>query len=538
MARQAGKCGKIEAMQRMRYIVLALVGVAVLGSLAMTGGSAYYLRSESYRRFCEENLSRALELPADIGRVVPRSFTAREYQSVVVWLPDRRDRALSCERAVVSNTPTDADPDAYEIDLRGGWAEISTRTWLREDYRTLIQSGLRTGFSAGGLQKVTFGGMNLTFVRERFRATLRGASGVLWFEGAQRGRVNIACHEFNGESLIRPVFLQAEFSPYAGGVNVDRVELKVPRLPLAIVGLDELIGAEVRAGSFEGSLTYEETGAGGSTLTVAGRCFELDLSEWTRSFAARPWRGRASEIALHELRVENRRPARLRFGGVLREVRLGDLLASAGLEGVSGTIALRVRDADISENGIVRFVASGDCTDLSLESLTTAIGWGRMSGNLRLVIDDLTIVDNRLASLSAEIRVDDALDSPNWIEGALLRELLARMFKVHLPPILPERIEYTRLGIKLDVRDEVLHLFGTHGPRQETIVTLRIFEQDWPIGEPQGRIDLAPWLDQLRAQFAEEVQRRLESRGFIGPPQPAPGDAGEQAPRRAKPGPG
>lgn len=522
----------------MRYLVLALVALVVLGSLAMTGGSAWYLRSEAYRRSCADNLSRALELPADIGRVVPRSRTTREYQSVVVWLPDRRDRALSCERAIVSHTPTDADPDAYEIDLRGGSAEISTRTWLREDYRNLIQSGLRPGFSEGGLQKVTFEGMNLTFARERFQAALRGASGVLWFEGAQRGRVNIACHEFNGQTLIRPVFLQAEFSPRAGGVIVDRVELKVPRLPLAIVGLDGLVGAAVRTGSFEGSLTYEETAAGGRTLTVAGRCFELDLREWTRSFAARPWRGRASEIALHELRVENRRPVRLRFAGVLREVQLGDLLASAGLAGVSGTIALRVRDADISESGIVRFVASGECTDLSLESLTSALGWGRMSGNLRIQIDDLTIVDNRLASLNVEVRVDDALDSPNWIEGALLRELLARMLKIHLPPILPERIEYTRLGVKLDVRDEVLHLFGTHGPRQETIVTLRIFEQDWPLGEPEGRIDLAPWLDRLRARFAEEVQRRLQSRGFIGPPPPASGRADEQTVGRAEHGPG
>jgi hypothetical protein len=134
-----------------------------------------------------------------------------------------------------------------------------------------------------------------------------------------------------------------------------------------------------------------------------------------------------------------------------------------------------------------------------------------MTGDLRLKIDDLTIKDNRLASLDAEVIVADALEEPNWVEGALLQEVLSRAFNIPLPPFLPERVEYTRLGVRLDVRDEQLHVFGTHGPREKSMVTLRVFERDWPIDEPENLIDLSGWFDELRARAAAEIHRRLRA---------------------------
>ena len=135
-----------------------------------------------------------------------------------------------------------------------------------------------------------------------------------------------------------------------------------------------------------------------------------------------------------------------------------------------------------------------------------------MTGNLRIVIDDLTIENNQLKSLDASMIVDDAVQQPNWIEGKLLRELISRTLKVELPDVLPERIEYTQLGVKLDVRDEVLHVFGTHGPREKTILTVRLAELEMPlIREPERSFDLSGWFDELRAQAAERLQRRLRS---------------------------
>ncbi len=118
--------------------------------------------------------------------------------------------------------------------------------------------------------------------------------------------------------------------------------------------------------------------------------------------------------------------------------------------------------------------------------------------------------------------VDDALEQPNWIEGKLLRELISRTLKVDLPDVLPERIEYTQLGVKLDVRDEVLHVFGTHGPREKTILSVWLWDREIPlIREPERAFDLSGWFDELRAQAAERLQRRLRS---LPPPPDAPAD--------------
>ena len=85
-------------MQRGRYLVLTAASLVLAGSLATTGGYAWYLRSSGYRQACAAYLSERLELPSDIGRVIPRSRCSREFDDVVVWLPDRRGRALSCRR--------------------------------------------------------------------------------------------------------------------------------------------------------------------------------------------------------------------------------------------------------------------------------------------------------------------------------------------------------------------------------------------------------------------------------------------------------
>ena len=498
-------------MQPGRYLVLTAAGLVLLGSLATTGGYAWYLRSAGYRQACVAYLSECLELPSDIGRVVPRSRRSREFDDVVVWLPDRRDRALYCRRALVVETPQPHDPAAYEIQLVGGTGEISTRTWLRSDYRVMVESGLRPGFAPGGPQRVTFSEMDLSFDHDGFQAALRHAGGLVWFEGTERGYAKVHCREFNGYTCTEPVFLQAAFAPHHQGIRVDRLELIVPRLPLAIVGLRGLFGPDVRAGTFNGRLLYEERDDGRS-VTVSGECLELNLRECTTGLTPRPWRGRCPEITLNELRVHNDRPVRLRFAGVLTGVMLGDILATWGLGEVGGQFALRVGNAELSPAGIERFVASGQCSDLSLETLTQALGWGRMTGNLRVVIDDLTIENNHLKSLDATMIVDDAVQQPNWIEGKLLRELISRTLEVDLPDVLPERIEYTQLGVKLDVRDEVLHVFGTHGPREKTILTVRLAELEMPlIREPEQPFDLSGWFDKLRAQAAERLQRRLRS---------------------------
>lgn len=498
-------------MQRIRWPIAVLLTLALYGSLSVSVGYAWYLRSDAYRSSAEQRLSSYIELPSDIGGVVPRSWFAREFRDVVVWLPQKRDRveALRTASALLALTPTPAEPDAYEIDLRGGSAEISTRTWLRGELRGVVESGLRTGFIPGGPRRVSFRDMNLSFERDHFRAAFTGASGEVSFEDAQVGRAYLLSRRFNGFDIAEPVLLEAEFSSQPAGVRIDRLDLKVPRLPLSVVRLQDLAGVPLEHGFFDGRLIYHET-ATGRDVSVAGKCFELNLGELTGGVLARPLPGGCPEVELQELRVENGQLARLRFRGLLREVGLGELGANWGVSDVGGTATLRVGEAALGPEGIERFVAAGEYVAISLEALTGGLGYGRMSGTLHVVIEDLLVENNRLKRLDALVRVDDAGEAPNWIEGKLLSEVVSRYFNVQLPPILPPRIEYTRLGLRLEVRDEQLTVHGTHGTDGRCILTIRLLGRAvLLVFEPDRPVDLTPWLDDARARAEKAIRERV-----------------------------
>lgn len=496
-------------MTQRRWLAAGLLAVLTLGSLSVTLGSAWYVRSASYRESCAAALSKTLGLPSEIGRVVPRSRLAREFQDIVVWLPGRRDEAHTCHRALLRYTGSQERPDEYELDLSGGSSEISTRTWLRSDYRSVIESGLRPGFTEDGPRRVHFGDMRLVFDRDEFHVTLSGAGGTIEFDDPQHGRASVVCTNLNGHAPREPVLLTATFSPRQTGIRVDKLELTVPDLPLAIAGLRDLVGLDVRSGTFHGRLGYSEPD-GERHVELSGHCFDVELREFTGGLVPTGWRGTCPEIEMQELRVENRVPTRLRFRGRLSDVQLGDILTTWGLVDTTGVLALSVGEADFSPTGIDRFVASGTCIELDLEKLSKAIGLGAMSGVLRVQIADLTIEDNRLKSLDATLTVADADDPPNWVEGALLREIARRVLKFDLPPIIPARLEYTKLGVRLEVQDEELRVFGTHGEKERTILTARLFGKELAlITEPHNAFDLSPAFDDLRARVRAAIEARL-----------------------------
>ncbi|MCK4342588.1 MAG: hypothetical protein KAY37_12790 [Phycisphaerae bacterium] len=499
-------------MRNVRHVALIVLAGLTFGSLLVTAGFAWYWRSASYREYCAAALSESLGLPSEIGRVVPRSRHSREFQNVRIWLPERRDEAAFCESALLIYTPTEDDPEAYELELRGGKSEISTRTWLREDYRFVLESGLRPGFDPDGPRRVVFSGMDLQFERDRFRAALHDASGVISFANPRHGLARLSCKEFNGHVAVQPVTLLAEFSPQTSGIRLDRVELVVPELPIALVGLTELAGLDLRSGSFNGRLVYRER-AESQELSVSGKLFQVQLAECTAPFFSRPWRGSAPELELEELTLVDGRLQRLRFRSLLTGVVLGDVLAPWDLSAVGGNLdRLNVNAADLSAAGIERFIVSGSCDEVSLEEVSQALGWGRMTGTARLDIHDLTITRNQLTSLDAEITVKPAEGEPNYIERRLVSEVLSRTLGLPLPEFLPERFEYTRLGVRFEVRDEVLYVFGTHGPRGKTILSVNIAGQELPvIPEPEEPFDLGGYLDELRARLRAHIEERLRT---------------------------
>ena len=555
-------------MRGRRYLLVGLLAAVMLPTLLTTGGFAWYWRSARYRQHCARILTNSLQLPGDIGRIVPRSWCTREFQDVRVWLPHRRDEAAFCRSAILTCTPSRDDLDAYELDLRGGRSEISTRTWLREDYRYVLESGLRPGFDPTGPRRVVFSGMDLAFERERFRASLTDASGEVSFVDPHRGHATARCRRLNGYLAPRDVCLDAAFSPQATGIRLDRVELSVPELPVALVGLKELAGLSLKSGSFNGQLVYRELagqdepanpGAPADRardeheLTVSGQLLQLQLAECTAGFFRPPWRGTVPELELQELRLVNGRPERIRFRGALAAMHVGDVLALWGLAGVGGDLSLRIQAADLSPAGIEHLTASGRCEDLSLAEVTQALGLGQVTGRAQLVLDGLSITRNHLDALDAELVVQPPTSEPrpsgggpaaeaNYIDRRFVTEALRRTLGVELPEALvaqlPERFEYSRLGVRFELRDEVLHVFGTHGPRQKVILSMSLAGREVPIVlEPEKPFDLRAYLDGLRSRVLPEVEQRWRRltpadawRALSSPAQPAE----DQSPERKR----
>ena len=497
-------------MRTLRVVLITSLAALTFGSLAATLGYARYLRSAAYRDHCAATVGASLGLPCDIGQVVPRSWTAREFDDVTVWLPGRRGKALACKRAVVHYTPEPDNAEAYELDLFGGACEISTRTWLREDYRRVIESGLRPGFDEEGPRRVRFASMELHFRHEDFRAALSDAHGVVVFADPNQGWAAIECSALNGYVADEPAKVDAQFSPRSRGVQLDLVQLSVPTLPLDVLNL-HLAGRDgLHSGMFNGSLEYSESGAV-SELRVSGTCFDLSLAECTEGLVPKPWQGCCPEIELQELLVVNKQPQRLRFRGVMNGVVLGDICAPWHLDEIGGMMTLRVREAELSPKGIERLRAAGECANVSLERLTERLGMGVMSGNARLTIDNLEIEQNHIVALSAELSIDPQDDTPYWIEGRLVTELISRALNVRVPPLLPERIEYTQLGLRLEIENEILNVYGTHGDRERTILTARMNGQDFPlIVQPKRAFDLREWCNLARARAAAYLQERLQ----------------------------
>lgn len=496
-------------MASARRLAAGALILVMTASLVYTAGSVWYVRSDAYRQECARTLSANLALPCDIGAVVPRSWSSREYRDVVVWLPERRDHALTCERSIVYRTPAPDDPDGYEIEIFGGAAEISTRTWLRSDYRGVVESGLRAGLAPGGPRQIRFGAMSVAFERDGFQLRLSSAAGRVQLQPGTRGTATISASVINDYAVAEPVLLTAAFSMQSSGARIDELSLTAPEIPIAALRAGALLGSDITAGSFSGRLRYGED-EGGRAIVVSGRCRDVKLEECTGRRTTVPWRGRCTEIQLQELRLHDGRLESVRFQGALADVRLSDILATWGLSVGDGAATLEVGRAEFASGGVQSFVASGRCGAVSLKELTDSLGLGGMSGELKITIDDLTIADNQLKSMDATVVVEDGADSPNWVEGRLLRSLVENALRVKLPNILPERLEYTRFGLRLEVRDEILHVYGTHGPREKTILTVRIAGQDWPlIQEPEREFDLRELADWLRARAAERLRRHL-----------------------------
>lgn len=491
-----------------RGAALALLITVQLSTAGLAAGYSWYLRSDAYRTYCAQRLANELQLPTAIGQVVPRSWTAREFQDVLVWLPDRRALAATVDAARIATLPNHG-PEAYDITLNGGRCEISARTWLRSDLRFVVESGLKPGFSPDGPQRVFFRDVDLALSREPFTAQLSHATGTVDFRARSHATVTAACREFNGFPCP-PVILVGEFSPRRNGIQVDDLRVTVPTLSVRTLDLARITGVPIQSGAFEGELHYSESAAR-RCIRVAGQCTDLQLSELSAPFFTQPWRGDCPRIRLHELVVHDGIPERVSFDGRVSGLRLADLLAPWGIQGLDAGVEFSIQEAVLTQSGVERFIASGYCEGVDLERLTEVLGHGKMSGRGTVRIHNMLIENNTLVALEARVEASRAGDEELWISRELLASVAKQVLKFELPRLLPERIEYARLGAELRIEQEELYVFGTHGQANKSILTIRLpGGMELPlVREPATPFSLRGWFEQLRTAEQRWLQSGL-----------------------------
>lgn len=457
-----------------RKIILAAVLLSVGGSLSAALGYGLYLRSDRFRRRAEQSISALLNMPIRMDRVRPLTANSRSFHRITVSHPDTLAEVFRCDRAVWSDELHNGRP-RYGLELIDGWLLVGTHRWTAADYRAMLRSGLGQDFSALGLRRVHLTRIDLEWQHPDITLTVLGSYGELLFDEDGTGRASLRAHNLNGQSVDEPILIFADFTPGAG-LRFREASLDLPAIPLKNLGLERLLHGQVEHGTFRGRLIYRNT-ANGPSIEINGAVQDASLAELTRRLPGGPFQGRA-DVTIDQAVFRNGRLDALRFRGRVGDLKLTELLPMLGGTPLDSTVDLRIHQADLRGRFVDYFSASGQATDAPLEAICQLIGRGTVTGKLRVRIPSLLIVDDELKRAEIELSAVPPDDAPGTIDKTLLQWAAKETLGLDLTHVLPSKIEYAKLGVRLIIEGEQLRIRGTHGHDGKSLLTVRILGQE------------------------------------------------------------
>lgn len=508
-------------MLRRRRILFWGVLLAVGGALGTTLGFGLYLRSGWYADSVAERLTRFFDLPTEVGSVVPLDLRSLELRDVVVWLPEKRGRVFGGRRIVWEPSRSEADESGYELKIRGGSFWIDSERWGARDYRRVLDSGLGHNFAEIGLRRVELSETDLNWVDRGLALSTRQATGSVIFDEPGVGQVSLLSNWLNDHRVDEPIHIFARFLSN-GGVRIEQVTLDAPRVPLAALGLESLLGVQSLQGDFSGRATYREVN-GSQRVELRGRVDGLRLEDLGGVIGAEGLVGSVG-VWVDEGRITDGRLERLTFRGRIDDVLLAPIAAMFSLPDAGGRAKVFVHQGEMRDGKMSWLGLSGRVEGLSLETLAQFFGQGQITGSLRVEIPTLVIREGRIGSADLRFVAEPPEDEPGWISRELLSSLAQRVAGVTLPDILPERIEYARLGVRVVIEGETVRVLGTHGRRNTTILTLKVFGRDLGVlFQPARSYELQPILDRIRAEAERLNTEKLREwlRVYPGPASPS-----------------
>ena len=443
-------------MRRGRKTLLIICVLLVVGLFAGWGGFQWYVRRDGYRRDVQQRLSTFFGLPTDVGGVKPCGLCGRELHNVQMWLPGRRDRIFHAPLVI-----WDSSGPRVELDIHDAVLTVGSPQWQQEDYMRVLRASLLHNFDDLTLGTVRF--HNATFSRpgRTFQISAEKAGGKVEFDPTGRGQADLMARTLNGQAVPEPIRIRAAIDPYLPDDFLPQVSLEIPALPLAQLGLDQVLGSPVSQGSFSGKVTLRQSG-NEDTVELHGTASGLKLEELT-GLGGPPVRGKA-DLRIGRGFVRAGQLEELSFTAQLSELDVDSLTTRLSLPKLGGSLTLEAYGGLADRFGLKQMGLRGSWKGISLPELARAtLGHPGLGGRLNLEIRSLTVMEGKLASADMEAVADPGAGS-RTIARDLLLKVMADEVGIELPAIvaalLPSEVPYERLGAKILIAGNQVHAVG------------------------------------------------------------------------------
>lgn len=458
-----------------RKVILALCLLLVVGSLSVSIGYAVYLRSGTYKQSIEADVTNYLKLATQIERVEPLSRDSRRFHGIRVLMADNETEVFHCEQALWRQTENGDGLDNI-LKIKRGFVRLDSR-YNVEDYQAL-RAGFTHDYRELDLSAVHLHDIDVAWRQPGFEFLVGSANGVVTFDRDGMGRATLTTHKLNSHHCDMPVHIEADFT--TGPVlDVRRLTVRAPRIALASLSLDDVLGSTVTGGWFEGTFELDQTNEG-RRCRIRGALGESLLEQFTARLSTGRLRG-SVDVAVEDAVVVDRRLERLSFNGTLAGIHLADVAPLFDQPNLDGQVNINVQQATYDDGKIKHLTAGAEARDVSLEALTRIIGRGVITGQLRVTVDSLVVTDDRLRW--ADIRID-AVPPPGG-KGTIERQLILDVAKEALNidlgrggKLLPAQVGYARLGCRLVIDNDELRVMGTHGKDNRTMLTIRVLGRE------------------------------------------------------------
>lgn len=486
-------------MHRRHLAFLLLAIILVGGSLGWTVGYGLYIRSDAYRHEVIADVTQFLSLPCEIAQVRPLTFSSRLFEDVRVSLPSEAGEVFACRQAIWSEFDSAA---RNELDLIDGFIRLGADRWDRGDYLRLVDAGLKRDLDVLHLARVGLRGFEVLFERGSLRILCRGAAGTIDLADPAQRVARLVAYELNGYPISAGVQIHARFRP-GKGLDVADLSLSLPEVPLHVAGLSAILGKPGASGRFAGAIHYVASDEL-PEVSIRGELRDAELADVTRGLPWGPLKGRLS-IKLTEARFLDAALTDLSAEGEVADLALAPFAPLLSADGLSGAATFSVASLDIRDGELRDLRLSGSLQHLSIDEWLRPLGRGSAQGQLSVRISNLELAGEVVRSADIELSLVPPTDRPGTIDRGLLLAVAEKAFRFTWPSalpqeLLPERIEYAECGLRLVIRDNRLRILGTHGPKNETVLTVRVMGRSFGVlKEPSGLIDLTP-----------HIQRQLE----------------------------